>query len=475
MLDRLPFEAAWMVDFEYDRRDGGLPDPLCVVARDLKSGARIERWLDAHDPGPCPYDTGAKSVFVAHGSNAEWLCHAVAKWPTPAYVLDTYAESRALLNGLAYGKAGLLEIASRYGIPTISTAAKDAGRAIAMQGRAYAERHKAELLHYCGTDVDTNADLLLAMLPQILACEHGLAHALMRGAYMVAIAHIDYNGVPFDADLLARLQANWFEIKRRLIDALDTGRTDCYVDYQFNRKRFAELLDRLGLLESWPKSEKLGWPTTEEEVFRERAQAHHVLNPLFELYYTLNRLRKLDLPIGQDGRHRAKGLFPFGNTGRNAPRGFAFAPAVWVRFLIRPEPGRALVYSDYSAQEIHIAARKSRDPMLAAAVETGDPYIWYARRAGLAPPDASKITHAHLRNKILKPFQLSVHYGATAKGISQRIDGVTYDYAEYVLLDGHRYLFPGVLAVGGRRPLQRDIRQTGVHRARMADACHPRD
>jgi hypothetical protein len=61
-------------------------------------------------------------------------------------VLDTYAETRASLNGSEDGKAGLLVAAARYGIPVISTAAKDRGRDIAMQGRTHAERHRGELI-----------------------------------------------------------------------------------------------------------------------------------------------------------------------------------------------------------------------------------------------------------------------------------------------------------------------------------------
>jgi hypothetical protein len=41
MLDRLPFEAVWVVDFEYHQPDGGLPDPLCVVAKELRTGAKV--------------------------------------------------------------------------------------------------------------------------------------------------------------------------------------------------------------------------------------------------------------------------------------------------------------------------------------------------------------------------------------------------------------------------------------------------
>ena len=453
MLDKLPFDKVWAIDFEYEQPNGGLPDPLCVVASELRTGARIEQWLAPGDGIPCPYDTGANAVLVGHNFTAEALCHLVRGWPTPTYVIDTYVEIKAAFNGKPFQKAGLLEAAARLGIPTISSAAKAAGREIAMQGRAFAEQHREELIHYCGTDVDTNADLLKALLPKIFSRKMGLARSLIWGSYMVALAHVEYNGVPINADLLTRLQARWADIQRRLIDRLDTGQTDCYVNYVFNRKRFAELLDRLGLLDTWPRSETLGWPTTEEEVFREHAHGHPVLGPLFELHYTRQHLRKLTLHVGPDGRHRAvgelgtgtakrsAGLYAFGTkTGRNAPKGFIFAPAVWVRFLIQPKKGWVVVYSDYKSQEIHIAARQSRDPNMIKAIESDDAYLWFARQRGMVPPDATKQSHKDFRDRILKPFNLSVNYGSGASGIASRLR-VSIEYAQYILLDGHKSLF----------------------------------
>jgi hypothetical protein len=162
---------------------------------------------------------------------------------------------------------------------------------------------------------------------------------------------------------------------------------------------------------------------------------------LFELHYTLGRLKKLDLPVGPDGRHRAKTLQAFGtNTGRNAPRGFAFAPAVWVRHLIRPEPGKALFYVDYSAQEPHIAAYSSGDENMIAAVQSGDCYLWFAKAVGLVPPDATKASHKTYRDLVLKPFFLSVNYAATAQGVAGRI-GKSPDYVEHRLLTPHQRLF----------------------------------
>ena len=48
-------------------------------------------------------------------------------------------------------------------------------------------------------------------------------------------------------------------------------------------------------------------------------------------------------------------------TGRNQPSGnrFIFGLAKWYRFLIQPPPNRSLLYLDYSAEEIAIAAALS--------------------------------------------------------------------------------------------------------------------
>jgi DNA polymerase-1 len=453
MLDRLPFRAVWCSDFEYHQPDGGLPDPLCVVAKELRSGTKIERWLPAGDPGPCPYDTGQTSALVAHNAAAECMCHLVLGWPVPRNILDTYAIFRCLKNGTDVDRgASLLAAAARYGIATITSAAKSEGRSIAIMGRTHAEKHKAELIRYCGTDVEANAALLLAMLPEILERERGLPHALIFGAYMRSIASVEREGIPIDGDLLGRLQHHWGQIRHRLIAAKDTAQTNCYVNGCFSRKRFEDLLRSLGQLDTWPRTEKTGQISLDDDIFRKRAHGHPKLASLYELHYTLDKLKKLTLHVGPDGRHRAvgalgtpiqprsAGLYPFGTkTGRNAPKGFIFAPAVWVRHLIRPAPGECVIYSDFSAQEVHIAARKSNDPHLTAAVESGDPYTWHALEIGLAPPGATKQTHKRERDATWKPGLLSQFYGTTAKGLAERL-GMSLDCVLYQIVKPHHEL-----------------------------------
>ena len=81
-----------------------------------------------------------------------------------------------------------------------------------------------------------------------------------------------------------------------------------------------------------------------------------------------------------------------------------------MRGLIRPGPGKALAYLDWSAEEIAIAAVLSSDPQLLKVVREGDPYLGFARLAGLAPEDATKDTHPAVR-ELCKMLFLGVGYG----------------------------------------------------------------
>ncbi len=106
-------------------------------------------------------------------------------------------------------------------------------------------------------------------------------------------------------------------------------------------------------------------------------------------------------------------LSPFrARTGRNQPSNskFVFGPAKWLRGLIKPGPGRAVAYVDWRSQEIGLAAALSGDERLADAYLTGDPYLSFAIAAGLAPPDATRDTHAAERD-MAKATVLGTLYG----------------------------------------------------------------
>ena len=101
------------------------------------------------------------------------------------------------------------------------------------------------------------------------------------------------------------------------------------------------------------------------------AKAYPIIAPLHELRHALSDMRLNDLAVGDDGRNRTL-LSPFASkTGRNQPSNtkFIFGPSVWLRGLIKPPPGYAVAYIDWSNQEFAIAAYLSGDTKMMAAYE----------------------------------------------------------------------------------------------------------
>ena len=88
--------------------------------------------------------------------------------------------------------------------------------------------------------------------------------------------------------------------------------------------------------------------------------------------------------------------------------------------LIKPEPGRALAYVDWSQQELAIAAALSSDPRMMEAYQSGDFYLTFAKMAGAVPTDATKQTHGHERDQF-KTVALGVLYGLSAEGLARKL------------------------------------------------------
>ena len=413
MIPDLPFREVWAVDFEFAAPDGERPKPICLVARELKMGRLVRQWEDEFGPLP-PYSIGPDSLFVAFYASAEFGCHLALNWPMPERVLDLFAEHRCLTNGIATGYGnGLLGALAYYGLDGLGADEKSEMRALAMRGGPWTAGERRDLLDYCESDVVALARLLPAMLPRI-----DLPRALLRGRYMIAAARMEWNGVPIDIEMLARLKRHWHDIQDRLISEIDTdygvfeGRT-------FKANRFAAWLDRTGI--PWPRLES-GALNLGDDSFREMSKAHPEVSPLRELRHCLSGMRLNDLTVGTDGRNRCLLSVFATRTGRNAPSNtrYIFGPSVWLRGLIQPPPGHAVVYIDWSAQEIGIAAALSGDPVMLAGYASGDPYIAFAKQAGAVPEDATKDSHPVIREQF-KQCALGVLYGLGAVGLAERI------------------------------------------------------
>src|SRR5262249_44087914 len=212
----------------------------------LRSGGLVRLWVADGAPDFPPYDTGPETLLVAYYASAELGCHLALDWPMPARILDLFAEFRCLTSGLHVPCGnGLLGALAYFGLNGIAAAEKGEMRQLAMRGGPYTADEQRALLDYCQTDVDALAQLLPAMLPRI-----ALPRALLRGRYMAAAARIEWNGVPIDTEMLARLRQHWHAMQDQLIERIDAGR-GIYEGRTFKAARFAE----------WLAANEIPWPT----------------------------------------------------------------------------------------------------------------------------------------------------------------------------------------------------------------------
>ena len=431
MLDALPYAEIWCVDFDFGGGGGDRPEPVCLVAWELRTGRKLKLWHDEFGPSP-PYSTGPNSLFIAYYASAEIGCHLALGWPKPERILDLFTEFRCKTNGLTTPAGNsLLGALAYYGLDGMAAAEKDAMRDLILRGGPWSEQERKDILKYCEADVVALTKLLTPMLRDI-----DLPRALYRGRYMAAAASIERNGVPIDVALFHKLQASWPDIQDQLIANIDRdyGVFDCRT---FKADRFSTWLAKAEI--PWPRLES-GRLDLSDDAFRQAAKAHPSVAPLRELRSSLAELRLSKLTVGADGRNRCLLSAFKSKTGRNQPSNsqFIFGPSVWLRGLIKPPPGYGLAYIDWAQQEFGIAAALSGDPAMLEAYRSGDPYLSFGKQAGAVPADATKHTH-HAKREQFKQCALAVLYGMGAEGLADRIGQPTIVGRELIRLHQETY------------------------------------
>jgi DNA polymerase family A len=424
MLDALPYRTIVVADFEFEfgghssfddaSRSGERPRPVCMVARDLRSGQTWRLWRDEFGPAP-PFPIGPDALFVAFYASAELGCFRALGWPKPANILDLFTEFRDRTNGVTTpAGAGLVGALTFFGLDSIGSQEKDDLRALVLRGGPWTAEERAAILDYCESDILALERLLPAMLPRI-----DLPRALLRGRYMAAAAAMEWTGVPIDVPTLSLLRQRWTDIQDDLIRTIDAD-YGAFEGRSFRAQRWAEYLVAQNI--PWPRLESDRLDLS-DDAFREMARIHPKVAPMRELRSALSELRLNDLAVGQDGRNRTILSAFRSRTGRNQPSNtrFIFGPSVWLRGLIQPPPGHGVAYVDWSQQEFGIAAALSGDPAMQAAYNSGDPYLTFAKQAGAVPTNATKDTHK-LERELFKTCALGVQYGMEAESLARRIN-----------------------------------------------------
>ena len=407
------FREVVVVDFEFIATAGNRPEPVCFVAHELRSGRRFRVWRDQFGPAP-PYARGPDILFVAYYASAELTCYRVLGWPMPERILDLFTEFRARTNGLDTPAGnGLIGALAYFGLDGMGADEKEQMRALILRGGPWSEDERAAILNYCEGDVEALERLLPTMVSKL-----DLPRALVRGRYMAAAAAMEHEGTPIDLPTLDLFQRHWTDIQDRLIAEIDAG-YGVFEGRTFKQDRWAHWLAAKGI--PWPRLDS-GNLDLSDDTFRQQARTYPAVSPLRELRSSLSDLRLNDLAVGQDGRNRTILSAFRSSTGRNQPSNtkFIFGPSVWLRGVIKPPPGHAVAYVDWSQQEIGIAAALSNDRVLRAAYESGDCYLAFAKQAGAVPHDATKATHGTQR-ELFKQCLLAVPYGMEWQSFALRI------------------------------------------------------
>lgn len=429
------FDEIWCVDAEYSCHPGCQPVPICVVAKELRSGRELRLWQDELATlTAAPFRTDERALFVSYAAPAEFGVFLALGWPAPSRVLDLFVEFRAITNGLSTPSgASLLGALVYHGLPAMDGAEKQAMRDLAIRGGPFTDDERQALLAYCAEDVHALERLLPRMLPRI-----DVPRALLRGRYGWAVAGMERCGMPIDVPMFEHLKNRWGHIQAALVEEVD-ARYGVFDGTTFKREKFTAWLITNGI--PWPRLAS-GQLDLKDDTFRSMAKAFPAIAELRELRAALGKMRLFDdLAIGPDGRNRTA-IMPFrARTGRNQPSNakFIFGPSRWLRSLIKPGPGMAVAYIDYGQQEFGIAAALSNDEAMAAAYRSGDPYLAFGKQAGAIPPEGTKKTHGGQR-ALFKACVLAVQYGMGAEALADRI-GQSVDMAKR-LLRLHRETYP---------------------------------
>ena len=159
-------------------------------------------------------------------------------------------------------------------------------------------------------------------------------------------------------------------------------------------------------------------PVLDEKVRKEQVELFPEMKNFSDLLTMQGRTRLGvgDLAIGSDGRNRTRLRAYTTKTGRCAPSSsaYVYAQSKWLRYLVCPPKGRALLVFDWKAQELGVAAVLSGDEPLWEAAVSDDPYIAFGLQIGQSEEEAKT------NRSLLKATVLGVQFGMTAHGMATR-------------------------------------------------------
>ena len=432
----------WSIDTEWGFPEGRIDhesawEPVVLCAVGSRSGHRLSFW--GRDPLAAFFRDHANDLFVAHYAIAEMKYLLRCGVPLPTMWFDTFVGLRYISNRPQTCEAGLAQALIRLGMPGLLPSDKKDLRQKILHLRFDADKpaDRNEITDYCYADCDGCAGLYRHLVSRVAGgvmshwCE-----------YLKGVARMELRGIPFDIERYDRIQSMAPTIKASLIANVNAT-SPVFDGNSFRREKFLAWCRNVGI--NWPAkvSKTTGnlYNSMDSDAMKDMETRHPFIGEVRQVRKTLKHLEKRSLTVDPATRRHYFSTSVFRSvTGRNQPRNFVFGAPKWMRYLIVPEsPDHVLVYVDYVAQEIGIAAALSRDPVMRAIYEADDCHMAFAIRAGAAPLGATRGTDPQIRKKY-KTVNLGMQYGQTEHGIANRL-GISVREAE-TLVAAHKTTFP---------------------------------
>lgn len=377
--------------------------------------------------------------------------------------------------------------------------------------REYTDSERACIQAYCTSDIPYLPRIWLQLLQdfrRLLRATPAQIHGWMlrRGEYVISCAKMESVGIPMDRKQSLNLRANVADAKDTIIANLVR---EHYPFYKREKKAgvshwvdkydaFEEFVRERGLWDSWPqgynKQKRVdSWVILKDSAGKEIGRKKRLcrendtlkkFDGIPEIYAyrkarkNLRHLNWFSIKTDADRKNGKKDILdrigsdfhlrPFlgfygTQTGRNAPpaSAFVFAMSNWLRCLVKPPKGKAIIAIDYASQEFAIAAVLSGDKNMIEAYRSGDPYLYFAIKAGgvtsadgewyktigkkdpTADPERAK--KVATQRKLFKATVLGLQYGMGAGKLAIKITtdtGITTNQKEAQrLIDFHKKVF----------------------------------
>ncbi len=404
----------WLLSTTCTERPGEPPTPLCAASKNINTGELL-KWTQHHSSSDPIYTFGPDDLVVAYAAESAGKFIRMMNWHMPKQCLDLHPLFRCSTNRFDApdSENNLLSALIHFNLPGMASVENPNMQNLARRGGTYTEEEMSELVKDCMTNVNA-----LEMLFPKLCNSVALPQAQIMASYsMTAVSAMELAGIPIHQALLDSIISSKDDILRRLITQVDAD-FGVFSGRNVDEQKFRAFIERERM--SWSRTPS-GRLRLDNDAFKTGAKFYPKVVPLAEVVKTIGAFGSIrPQSTGSDGRIRSP-VKPFASiTGRNQP-----SPAThpycwprWLRQLVRPRSGKAILEFDFAQQEHLIAAALSRDATMLRACRTKEPYLALGILSGRLPMNATKASHPIEREQY-KTASLAMQYQCTPHGLAQ--------------------------------------------------------